>query len=166
MTACSALVTSIITPPLSISARPVFRRRLVVLPLFWDMGGLFSRDALRLAPFYNGGCAFFITESQSHREEKSKSLPRRTLSFHRGTRGERRSEGYFCTYFANIFSGSMAMKVPRLRARTSFFSFRISAELMCLRPSTSTSRPSTRSSLWSWDRLRNFSVIYFVSATT
>src|SRR5437879_4116811 len=41
MAACSALVTSIITPPFSISARPVFRRRLVELPLFWDMGNLF-----------------------------------------------------------------------------------------------------------------------------
>src|ERR1700731_2922986 len=35
--ACSALVTSIITPPLSISARPVLRRRLVELPLLFDM---------------------------------------------------------------------------------------------------------------------------------
>src|SRR5579859_2603432 len=39
MMACSALVTSMMTPPLSISARPVLRRRevLVLLPLFWDM---------------------------------------------------------------------------------------------------------------------------------
>src|ERR1700683_1919284 len=42
MEACSALVTSIITPPFSISARPVFRRRLVgplfgELPLLFDM---------------------------------------------------------------------------------------------------------------------------------
>src|SRR5579863_4576209 len=37
--ACSAFVTSIITPPFSISARPVFRRRLVELPLFCDMCG-------------------------------------------------------------------------------------------------------------------------------
>src|SRR5579859_2901619 len=37
MTACSALVTSMMTPPLSISARPVFRRRLVLEPLFWDI---------------------------------------------------------------------------------------------------------------------------------
>src|SRR5258708_6042095 len=41
MEACSALVTSIITPPFSISARPVFRRRLVLLPLFCDMVGSF-----------------------------------------------------------------------------------------------------------------------------
>src|SRR6266566_1074907 len=41
MEACSALVTSMMTPPLSISARPVLRRRLVLLlPLFCDMGGL------------------------------------------------------------------------------------------------------------------------------
>src|SRR4029077_3377263 len=40
MTACSALVTSMMTPPLSISARPVLRRReVVLLPLFWDMSG-------------------------------------------------------------------------------------------------------------------------------
>src|SRR5438046_3371807 len=37
MRACSALVTSMMTPPLSISARPVFRRREVGLPLCWDM---------------------------------------------------------------------------------------------------------------------------------
>src|ERR1700686_1208238 len=37
ITACSALVTSIMTPPLSISARPVFKRKLVGLPLFCDM---------------------------------------------------------------------------------------------------------------------------------
>jgi hypothetical protein len=30
------------TPPLSISARPVFRRRLVLCPLFCDIVGLFS----------------------------------------------------------------------------------------------------------------------------
>ena len=43
MTACSEVVTSMMTPPLSISARPVFRRRLVELPLFWDMRDTFSR---------------------------------------------------------------------------------------------------------------------------
>src|ERR1700722_20426200 len=36
---------------------------------------------------------------------------------------------YLSTYLANIFSGSMAMKMPRLRARTSLSSFRISAVL-------------------------------------
>ena len=41
ITACSALVTSMMTPPFSISARPVFRRRLVDLPLLFDMGPLF-----------------------------------------------------------------------------------------------------------------------------
>src|SRR3954470_4546063 len=40
ITACSALVTSIMTPPLSISARPVLRRRdVLLLPLFWDILG-------------------------------------------------------------------------------------------------------------------------------
>src|SRR5450755_4219222 len=45
ISAWAAVVTSMITPPFSISARPVFRRRLVGLwPLFWDMVGLrFSR---------------------------------------------------------------------------------------------------------------------------
>src|ERR1700685_1644612 len=41
--ACSALVTSIMTPPFSISASPVFRRRLVDLPLLLDMGPLFAQ---------------------------------------------------------------------------------------------------------------------------
>src|SRR5579863_4269458 len=41
--ACSAFVTSIITPAFSISARPVLRRREVGLPLFLDMfGNLFA----------------------------------------------------------------------------------------------------------------------------
>src|SRR6478672_6816713 len=38
ISAWRASVTSIMTPPLSISARPVLSRRLVELPLFWDMG--------------------------------------------------------------------------------------------------------------------------------
>ena len=37
ITACSALVTSMMTPPFSISAKPVFRRKLVELPLFCDI---------------------------------------------------------------------------------------------------------------------------------
>src|SRR6185437_3993655 len=45
ISACSLLVTSIMTPPLSISARPVLRRRLVELPLFCDIFGLFSGTA-------------------------------------------------------------------------------------------------------------------------
>src|ERR1700733_13453582 len=47
MEACSALVTSMMTPPLSISARPVFRRREVEVllePLVLDMFELFSRS--------------------------------------------------------------------------------------------------------------------------
>src|ERR1022692_4842713 len=39
MEACSALVTSMITPPFNISARPVLRRSEVELPLFLDMCG-------------------------------------------------------------------------------------------------------------------------------
>src|SRR5271166_4381646 len=46
MSACSALVTSMMTPPLSISARPVLRRRLVELPLFWDMVDSFLGNQL------------------------------------------------------------------------------------------------------------------------
>src|ERR1017187_2925192 len=43
ISACFAVVTSMITPPFSISGRPVFKRRLVVLfPLFCDMGLLSS----------------------------------------------------------------------------------------------------------------------------
>ena len=38
MAACSAVVTSMMTPPLSISARPVFRRRLVVLSVVLGHG--------------------------------------------------------------------------------------------------------------------------------
>src|SRR5208282_3091939 len=59
ISACRAVVTSMITPPLSISARPVLRRRLVVLcPLFCDIVGAFSLSrrmgALRrLSSFYN-----------------------------------------------------------------------------------------------------------------
>src|SRR5690348_3231513 len=37
ITACSALVTSMMTPPFNISARPVFRRKLVELPLCCDI---------------------------------------------------------------------------------------------------------------------------------
>src|SRR5258708_35741841 len=45
ISACFASVTSMITPPLSISARPVLRRRLVLCPLFCDMGLLFSGNS-------------------------------------------------------------------------------------------------------------------------
>src|SRR5580692_9570188 len=49
MVAWSALVTSMMTPPLSISARPVLRRRLVLLPLDWDMCGLRKSSCQRSA---------------------------------------------------------------------------------------------------------------------
>src|SRR5882724_2893433 len=39
ISACLASVTSMMTPPFSISARPVFKRRLVELPLFSDIYG-------------------------------------------------------------------------------------------------------------------------------
>src|SRR5437879_5926508 len=47
ISACFASVTSMITPPLSISASPVFRRRLVLCPLFCDMGLLFSGNSFQ-----------------------------------------------------------------------------------------------------------------------
>src|SRR5581483_8153963 len=56
ISACLASVTSMMTPPFSISARPVLRRRLVEFPLFWDIGGLFSderENALGLVLFYS-----------------------------------------------------------------------------------------------------------------
>src|SRR5271163_1034638 len=64
ISACLAVVTSMITPPLSISARPVFRRRLVlVCPLFCDIGlpssraSFYSSFAIRGIWFCSyGGC--------------------------------------------------------------------------------------------------------------
>src|SRR6202795_3414487 len=53
ISACFASVTSMITPPLSISARPVFRRRLVLCPLFCDMGLLFSGNSFQLSAVSN-----------------------------------------------------------------------------------------------------------------
>src|SRR5579864_5297719 len=49
ITACSALVTSMMTPPFSISARPVFRRRLVECPLLLDIGPLFLCDVIKVS---------------------------------------------------------------------------------------------------------------------
>src|SRR5216683_639509 len=51
ISACFASVTSMITPPLSISASPVLRRRLVLCPLFCDMGVLFSGNSFQLSAF-------------------------------------------------------------------------------------------------------------------
>ena len=42
--ACSTLMTSMMTPPFSISARPVFKRKLVLLPLFSDMNFSHSHE--------------------------------------------------------------------------------------------------------------------------
>src|SRR5260370_23920601 len=58
MAACSALVTSMMTPPLSISARPVLRRREVELlePLVLDMMDLFAIAKDKLAAH---GCQRF-----------------------------------------------------------------------------------------------------------
>src|ERR1700687_5224592 len=55
ITACSAFVTSMMTPPLSISARPVFRRKLVELPLFCDMM-LLLRCNLKNRLLFNWTC--------------------------------------------------------------------------------------------------------------
>src|SRR5580698_7647715 len=62
MSACLAVVTSMMTPPLSISARPVFRRRLVVLcPLFCDIGQLFSGSGGRCGePEFRPERVFYI----------------------------------------------------------------------------------------------------------
>src|ERR1700735_639421 len=72
-----------------------------------------------------GGCPHMSlvdrSEDQSQRRRTGVSDPH-GLSLSRA--------GYLSTNLANIFSGSMAMKVPRLRARTSLFSFKISAALM------------------------------------
>src|SRR5260221_13921068 len=51
ISACFASVTSMMTPPLSISARPVLRRRLVLCPLFCDMGLLFSGNSYQRSAF-------------------------------------------------------------------------------------------------------------------
>ena len=62
--ACAASVTSMITPPLSISARPVFRRN-PPLPLVSDIRFLFVGDHL-----YSTACtapATPATEAQRHR---------------------------------------------------------------------------------------------------
>src|SRR5205814_10152394 len=52
ISACLASVASMMTTPFSISARPVFKRRLVELPLFWDIVGLFSWCEDRFHIFY------------------------------------------------------------------------------------------------------------------
>src|SRR5271169_5484122 len=47
--ACATLMTSMMTPPLSISASPTFKRKLVLLPLFSDMMFPCSRSRLAVA---------------------------------------------------------------------------------------------------------------------
>src|SRR2546429_2725660 len=80
MTACSALVTSMMTPPLSISARPVFRRREVELPLFWDDPlCLDMMDSFRDREGWAGGTespAFSILQGIHHSR-----YPRMVLAF-------------------------------------------------------------------------------------
>src|ERR1700723_1217921 len=122
--ACSAFVTSIITPPFNISARPVFRRRLVELPLFCDMRGLFSAGfGLWLSG--SGEAVAILQRVRNLRyprrvHAKDQRQKRRTgVSDPNGlSRSMAISShmGYLSTYLANIFAGSMAMKVPRLRA--------------------------------------------------
>src|SRR5271155_3074759 len=75
MEACSALVTSMMTPPLSISASPVLRRRLVLLPLFWDMGRLFSGKtafSYQLSAF--GEPAFILQRVHNLRYPKEQAI--------------------------------------------------------------------------------------------
>src|ERR1019366_9205702 len=91
MEACSALVTSMMTPPLSISARPVLRRRLVELPLFFDMGNLFWETlsaigcqlSANLGLFYS---AFGIRGTPRMRFQLS-AISRQENSYQRGHRG-------------------------------------------------------------------------------
>src|SRR5580692_11164256 len=102
--ACWALVTSIITPPFSISARPVFRRRLVGLPLFWDMCGLFSGYGVglrlsglrRSCSYFTARCGFAVPpRAVSCREEAAGLRPadsRGRLSPHEFGRSKRRSK--------------------------------------------------------------------------
>src|SRR6266498_355036 len=74
MTACSAVVTSITTPPLSISARPVLRRRLLELPLFWDIEGSFLVGAK-----HAGSCLYFTASRLIDHEgpEEPEGRPKR-----------------------------------------------------------------------------------------
>src|SRR5580658_1190725 len=73
--ACSALVTSMITPPFSISAKPVFRRRLVELPLFWDIWGSFLANDFSYE--YLTTAARFAVPL-GYLGKRNKSLPQRT----------------------------------------------------------------------------------------
>src|ERR1700722_5876891 len=50
MVACAGVVTSMMTPPLSISARPVLRRSEVLFPLLVDMCEPFGLSALNSQP--------------------------------------------------------------------------------------------------------------------
>src|SRR5258708_13745414 len=75
--AWSALVTSIITPPLSISARPVLSL-IPVLPFFSDMGKLLNARGGRVTTFYSTARLRAKNQSQNH-----KILKRR------GSRGSR-----------------------------------------------------------------------------
>ena len=64
------VVTSMITPPFSISARPVFRRRLVLWPLFCDIGLLSSASL-------NG--EFSVRPKRSRGCERAPVMPRLSL---------------------------------------------------------------------------------------
>src|SRR5436190_13731321 len=71
ISACSAFVTSIITPPFNISARPVLRRRLLELPLFWDMEGSFLVGAIGAGSwFYFTAWEGFTTKGTKEHEGK------------------------------------------------------------------------------------------------
>src|SRR5258707_5393956 len=68
ISACLASVTSIMTPPLSISARPVLRRRLVEFPLVCDMVGTFSRISCQLSAV-SFQYLFYMLRARFHHEE-------------------------------------------------------------------------------------------------
>src|SRR5438270_9369202 len=102
MVACAASVTSIMTPPFSISANPVFRRRLVRLPLFCDIVDLFSGslrvDALlarrkfrnemateqfpsQLPSFYSSECLRGTPQKERPMDSGQKHSPRLIFDF-------------------------------------------------------------------------------------
>ena len=83
---------------------------------------------------------------QMHRSKSASPAPRlivKEASRDHLESGPLASRFFPFRYFANIFSGSIAINLPRLRASTSPFSFRISAVFVWTRPRTERSRLST-----------------------
>ena len=93
MVACSALVTSMMTPPFSISARPVLRRReVVLLPLFWDMSD--PVDTFSRSRRMGAGAPFILhstTQAAPGTNEEDSIASRFEISAFGGLRGPNRS---------------------------------------------------------------------------